>query len=205
MEFIDMLGTYGLIAVFIGAIACILTGAVKIPVKNALAKSAAVKKTDLAAEYVVATEARKTQIIEEMNSIEKNRKSTLQMLCNLFAAVFSLIGVFVIWYYQHRTFMVFAEQGFYKDIMSAFVVAHLVYALYENAGPKKLVLKIIDAIRSKTKDGSVVDKVLDIVEKVIGENDAVSTTVKILNDDLKMPLTQEQEKIFAEKFHESVK
>lgn len=185
MDFVTILNEYGVLAVIVGIAACILTGAIKMPIKIDFRKKSEAKKTELMTEYVSADEARKEEIVAELNASEIKANNTFRIICNAIAAGLSVIGVLIFYIVTVRSWDMFLSGALYQDMMSAFVVANLAYVAYEKLGAKKLVLLAIQAIKAKNPNSEV----LAIVEK-------------ILQEDIQIPLTDEQKELFAEKLKE---
>ena len=192
MEFVELLTTYGLLAVLIGVASCILTGIIKIPIKIKINKDKENKKSILMNEYVLADEERKQQIVEELNSLEVNSKNIIRAICTLISAFLSVTGVLLFYIFTVGGWGIFTMPLFYKDIMSAFVVASIIYAIYEKIGAKALVLKLINAVREYRNKKDAIDNTLEIIEK-------------ILQEDIRLPLTEEQKIVLTQKYNEIAK
>lgn len=192
IDFVALMNEYGLLAVIVGVAASILTGALKMPIKISLNKKATEQKTALMAEFVTAEEDRKAEIVDELNAIELKVTNTITLVCNLFVAFFAVAGVLIFYGVTVKSWTIFIDSMLYKDIMATFLVSKIAFAFYEKCGIKKLVLKIIAAIKNKTAKNSPLNNVLDVI-------------TRILENDVQLPLTDEQKTVLTEKYNETFK
>ncbi len=188
MSFTQLLNDYSLIAVLVGTAVCILTGIIKLPIKNALNK----KLNNVTDQIVTGTETPidQTEVLTNVKAAQKKYNDLFKDLCLLIAVFLSVVGVLLYHVFTH-TLNTFTTLIAYREIMTSYIVSELVFMMYEKVGLKTLFKNIINTIRTKAKEqnNAQIDDVLTIIEK-------------ILEDDVKLPLTTTQQNLLREKYTE---
>ena len=190
MDFISILNEYSLISVLVGIAVCIITGCIKLPIKNALNKKVNTLTTECTVGFVTASESDRTNIITNIKNTQKKYNDLLQDLCIIIAVVFSAVGILLYHVFTH-TLTTFTTLVPYREIVTSYIVSELIFAAYEKLGIKTLALNIIKVIRTKASKQTTkeLDVILDRIEK-------------ILANDVKLPLTTNQQKLLREKYTE---
>ena len=190
MDFIAILNEYSVISVFVGIAACIITGIIKLPIKNALNKKVNTLVAECTVGFVTASESDRAVIITKIQNTQKKYNDLLQDLCIIITVVFSILGILLYHVFTH-TLVTFTTLDPYTEIVTSCVISELMFAAYEKFGIKNLALNIIKAIRTKASKQTTkkLDDVLDRIEK-------------ILANDVKLPLTTNQQKLLREKYTE---
>ena len=93
MDFITILNEYSLIAVLVGTAVCILTGTIKLPIKNALNKKVETLTSGYTVGFATASETDRATIITKIQNTQKKYNDMLKDLCIIIALVFSAIGI----------------------------------------------------------------------------------------------------------------
>lgn len=190
MDFIAILNEYSIISVFVGIAACIITGIIKLPIKNALNKKVNTLIAECTVGFVTASESDRAVIITKIQNTQKKYNDLLQDLCIIITVVFSILGILLYHVFTH-TLVTFTTLDPYTEIVTSCVISELMFAAYEKFGIKTLALNIIKVIRTKASKQTTkkLDDVLDRIEK-------------ILANDVKLPLTTNQQKLLREKYTE---
>ena len=190
MDFITILNEYSLIAVLVGTAVCILTGAIKLPIKNALNKKVETLTSGYTVGFATASETDRATIITKIQDTQKKYNDMLKDLCIIIALVFSAIGI-LLYHVFTDTLVGFTTISPYREIITSYIVSEFIFAAYEKIGIKTLALNILKVVRTKitTKGTKKLDNVLDVIEK-------------ILANDIKLPLTTNQQKLLREKYTE---
>lgn len=190
MDFITILNEYSLIAVLVGTAVCILTGAIKLPIKNALNKKVETLTSGYTVGFATASETDRAAIITKIQDTQKKYNDMLKDLCIIIALVFSAIGI-LLYHVFTDTLVGFTTISPYREIITSYIISEFIFAAYEKIGIKTLALNILKVIRTKitTKGTKKLDNVLDVIEK-------------ILANDIKLPLTTNQQKLLREKYTE---
>lgn len=190
MDFITILNEYSLIAVLVGAAVCILTGIIKLPIKNALNKKVDTLTSSYTVGFATASETDRATIITKIQDTQKKYNDMLKDLCVIIALVFAAVGI-VLYHVFTNTLTSFTTIAPYREIITSYIVSEFIFAAYEKIGIKTLALNIMKVIRTKitTKSTKELDNVLDVIEN-------------ILANDVKLPLTTNQQKLLREKYTE---
>ena len=190
MDFIAILNEYSIISVFVGIAACIITGIIKLPIKNALNKKVNTLIAECTVGFVTASESDRAVIITKIQNTQKKYNDLLQDLCIIITVIFSILGILLYHVFTH-TLVTFTTLDPYTEIVTSCVISELMFAAYEKFGIKTLALNIIKVIRTKASKQTTkkLDDVLDRIEK-------------ILANDVKLPLTTNQQKLLREKYTE---
>lgn len=188
MSFTQLLNDYSLIAVLVGTAVCILTGIIKLPIKNALNK-----KLNSVTDQIITgtgTPVDQTEVLTNVKTAQKKYNDLFKDLCLLIAVFLSAVGILLYHVFTH-TLYTFTTLIAYREIMTSYIVSELVFMMYEKVGLKTLSKNIINTIRTKAKEqnNAQIDDVLTIIEK-------------ILEDDVKLPLTTTQQNLLREKYTE---
>ena len=183
MDFITILNEYSLIAVLVGTAVCILTGVIKLPIKNALNKKVETLTSGYTVGFATASETDRATIITKIQDTQKKYNDMLKDLCIIIAIL--LYHVFT------DTLVGFTTISPYREIITSYIISEFIFAAYEKIGIKTLALNIMKVVRTKitTKGTKKLDNVLDVIEK-------------ILANDIKLPLTTNQQKLLREKYTE---
>lgn len=190
MDFIAILNEYSVISIFVGIAACIITGIIKLPIKNALNKKVNTLVAECTVGFVTASESDRANIITKIQNTQKKYNDLLQDLCIIITVVFSILGILLYHVFTH-TLVTFTTLDPYTEIVTSCVISELMFAAYEKFGIKTLALNIIKVIRTKASKQTTkkLDDVLDRIER-------------ILANDVKLPLTTNQQKLLREKYTE---
>lgn len=190
MDFIAILNEYSVISIFVGIAACIITGIIKLPIKNALNKKVNTLVAECTVGFVTASESDRAVIITKIQNTQKKYNDLLQDLCIIITVVFSILGILLYHVFTH-TLVTFTTLDPYTEIVTSCVISELMFAAYEKFGIKTLAQNIIKVIRTKASKQTTkkLDDVLDRIEK-------------ILANDVKLPLTTNQQKLLREKYTE---
>lgn len=190
MDFIAILNEYSVISIFVGIAACIITGIIKLPIKNALNKKVNTLVAECTVGFVTASESDRAVIITKIQNTQKKYNDLLQDLCIIITVVFSILGI-LLYHVFTNTLVTFTTLDPYTEIVTSCVISELMFAAYEKFGIKTLALNIIKTIRTKASKQTTkkLDDVLDTIEK-------------ILANDVKLPLTTNQQKLLREKYTE---
>lgn len=189
MDYLTLLNDYSLIAVLVGVGACILTGVIKLPIKRALNKKVQKLTVDCTANYVTAGEADRNEILDNIKATQKKYNDLLKTLCTLISVFFAGVGI-VLYHVFTNTLGIFTTTTAYTEIITGYVVAELVYTAYEKLGAKTLIKYLMTRIKDKAPvTDKNVDKVITLIENILAE-------------DVKLPLTIEQQNLLREKYTE---
>lgn len=143
MEIITFMNTYGITALLAGAIACLVCGALKIPIVKLLKKYSVQKELS-----------------------EKSLGDKLRNICNMIVLASCTLFLSV-WYGVLNGVDIFLTAEIYTDILTAFTAAKLLYMLYEGAGKvsvKQQLHLLVTKMLSKKSENKENQNVLALVQ-----------------------------------------